>query len=115
MVFIIFSSDEDDTAELLKELEKIKKERAQEKERLEQERQEEEAREMQERALSGNPLLNPDVITDTASFSVKRRWDEDVIFKNQAQGIEENGKKKRFINDMLRSDFHRKFMSKYVR
>ena len=46
-------------------------------------------------------------------FSVKRRWDDDVIFKNQARGMSDKPKK-RFINDTLRSDFHRKFMNKYV-
>ncbi|KAH9243711.1 hypothetical protein K456DRAFT_218775 [Colletotrichum gloeosporioides 23] len=56
----------------------------------------------------GNPLLNkPD-------FAMKRRWDDDVVFKNQARGTEEK-KGKEFINDLLRSDFHKRFMSKYVR
>jgi len=51
---------------------------------------EEEARE-RDIAL-GNPLLNkPD-------FNIKRRWDDDVVFKNQARGTEEKGKKKEFIN-----------------
>ena len=48
-------------------------------------------------------------------FGVKRRWDDDVVFKNQARGTEEKGKEKRFVNDLLRSDFHRRFMDKYVR
>lgn len=52
----------------------------------------------------GNPLLNP------RDFTIKRRWDDDVVFKNQARGTEDRGKKKEFINDMLRSDFHKKFM-----
>ena len=43
------------------------------------------------------------------------RWDDDVVFKNQARGTEDKGKKKEFINDLLRSDFHKRFMSKYVR
>ena len=41
---------------------------------------------------------------------MKRRWDDDVVFKNQARGTEDKNKKKEFINDMLRSDFHKKFM-----
>lgn len=40
----------------------------------------------------GNPLLNK---TD---FNIKRRWDDDVVFKNQARGTEDKGKKKEFIN-----------------
>lgn len=45
---------------------------------------------------------------------MKRRWDDDVVFKNQARGTEKQ-EGKEFVNDLLRSDFHRRFMSKYVR
>ncbi|CAG8588700.1 11566_t:CDS:2 [Ambispora gerdemannii] len=91
--------DEDDTEELLRELEKIKKERAEEKERQERENTELQEQKRQEEIATGNPLLHKD-------FSVKRRWDDDVIFKNQARGVDDKPKK-RFINDTLRSDFHR--------
>ncbi|CAI2181822.1 9850_t:CDS:2, partial [Funneliformis geosporum] len=53
-------------------------------------------RQRQEEALAGNPIL-------IKVFSVKRRWDDDVIFKNQARGVDDRSKK-RFINDTLRSD-----------
>ncbi|KXX79541.1 Pre-mRNA-splicing factor cwc15 [Madurella mycetomatis] len=106
------SSDDDsddEEAELQRELERVRRERAEKREREERERQaaEQEARE-RDIAL-GNPLLNkPD-------FTIKRRWDDDVVFKNQARGTEEKGKRKEFINDLLRSDFHKRFMNKYVR
>jgi protein CWC15 len=48
----------------------------------------------------------------TASFSVKRRWDDDLIFKNQAAGLDDKPKKGEFVNDLLRSEFHKKFMLK---
>ncbi|KAJ3117502.1 hypothetical protein HK100_000810 [Physocladia obscura] len=107
--------DDDDTAELMRELEKIKRERVEEKERIEREKQDEEEKQREAAMLSGNPLLNNSSSSSTAiavagSFAVKRRWDDDVIFKNQARGVD--NPKKRFINDLLRSDFHRKFMSK---
>jgi protein CWC15 len=51
----------------------------------------------------GNPLLN------AKDFGVKRRWDDDVVFKNQARGTEDK-KPKEFVNDLLRSDFHKRFM-----
>lgn len=35
-------------------------------------------------------------------------------FKNQAKGDLVNKQKKRFINDSIRSDFHRSFMNRYV-
>ncbi|KAK6341329.1 complexed with cef1p [Orbilia brochopaga] len=100
---------EDETAELMRELEKIKRERAEAKEKEERERAAEEEAQREVDIARGNPLLNP------KSFNVKRRWDDDVIFKNQARGVQEKGKKKEFVNDLLRSDFHRKFMNKYVR
>ncbi|KAH8890928.1 Cwf15/Cwc15 cell cycle control protein [Thozetella sp. PMI_491] len=102
-------SSDDEDAELQRELERVRRERMEKREKEERERAaaEQEARE-KDIAL-GNPLLNkPD-------FNIKRRWDDDVVFKNQARGTDDKGKKKEFINDMLRSDFHKKFMSKYVR
>ncbi|MCJ1251811.1 hypothetical protein MMC30_009049 [Trapelia coarctata] len=103
------SDDEDETAELLRELEKIKKERAEQREREEAEKAAEEQEKREHDIALGNPLLNP-----TKDFSVRRRWDDDVVFKNQARGTEDK-RKKEFVNDLLRSDFHKRFMSKYVR
>lgn len=51
--------------------------RLQERER---EAQEQEQREFD--IARGNPLLNPQ------DFNIKRRWDDDVVFKNQARGSE---------------------------
>ncbi|KAF8796479.1 Spliceosome-associated protein CWC15 like protein [Argiope bruennichi] len=103
-------SDEDNTAELMAELNRIKKERAQEEARKEAERKAQEEKIRTENILSGNPLLN----NKPVEFKVKRRWDDDVVFKNCA--IEEpDRKEKPFINDTLRSSFHKKFMEKYVK
>jgi hypothetical protein len=63
--------DDDNTAELLAELEKIKKERAEEKERQERQRQEEAEAAKEEQAMTGNPLL--DLAEEKRDFSVKRR------------------------------------------
>jgi len=108
----------------MRELEKIKRERAEAKakevrvlvsshaagtdtmEEAERAAEEQEQREFD--IARGNPLLNP------KDFNLKRRWDDDVVFKNQARGTEDK-KKKEFVNDMLRSDFHKRFMGKYVR
>jgi protein CWC15 len=102
------SDDEDEEGELMRELAKIKAERAEAaaKEAAEAAALEEQQRE-KDIAL-GNPLMNP------KGYEVKRRWDDDVVFKNQARGTEEK-KGKEFVNDLLRSDFHRRFMGKYVR
>ena len=119
--------DEDETVALMRELEKIKKERAEAKAKevrnaqqcsgyvnanicgqdAQRAAEEEEQREFD--IARGNPLLNP------KDYTIKRRWDDDVVFKNQARGTEDRNKRKEFVNDMLRSDFHKKFMSRYVR
>jgi protein CWC15 len=44
---------------------------------------------------------------------VKRRWNDDVVFRNQAK--DEVNVKKRFINDTIRNDFHKSFLKKYVK
>ncbi|CAO2636122.1 Spliceosome-associated protein CWC15 homolog [Lemmus lemmus] len=119
-------SDDDDTAALLAELEKIKKERAEEQARKEQEQKAEEERIRMENILSGNPLLNltgPSQPQANFKDGVKRdlfsflpfRWDDDVVFKNCAKGIDDQKKDKRFVNDTLRSEFHKKFMEKYIK
>ena len=101
-------SDEDDTANLMRELERIKKEKAEKKAKEDAEQAAKDQEEREDGIALGNPLLNPQ------SFQVKRRWDDDVVFKNQARGTEQRAKKE-FVNDLLRSDFHKKFVSKYVR
>jgi len=103
--------DEDETLELMAELEAIKKEREQERIRKEQEDREAAARARQEEMEVGNPLLD-DATSSGGSALMKRKWNHDVIFKNQAR--DEQASKKRFINDTIRNDFHRKFLSKYI-
>lgn len=107
------SDSEDDDAQLLAELAKIKKERAAEEARKELEKSQEEERIRMENILSGNPLLNYTSQVPKSDLKVKRRWDEDVVFKNCARS--EPDKKKEFINDSLRSEFHKKFMEKYIK
>lgn len=60
-------------------------------------------------SIQGNPLLR----AGAGNFTVKRRWDDDVVFKNCARQ-EENKKASHFINDTLRSDFQKKFLDKYI-
>jgi len=109
-------SDEDDTAELMAELQRIKKERASDKSKKDEEERVEQERIRTENILHGNPLLNKGAIAANAAnpnFKVARRWDDDVVFKNCAKNFDKN--KKEFINDSLRSEFHKKFMDKYIK
>ena len=75
-----------------------------------------EAAERDSSILQGNPLLDPTRLGASAaaggSFAVKRRWDDDVVFKNQSR---EAKKERTFINDTVRNDFHRRFLSKYIK
>jgi protein CWC15 len=59
--------------------------------------------------LRGNPLVQ---MPGSTSANVKRRWDDDVVFRNMAR--DEPAEKKRFINDTIRSDFHKRFLKRYV-
>ncbi|KAG7440539.1 Cwf15/Cwc15 cell cycle control protein [Guyanagaster necrorhizus] len=117
--------DEDDTAELLRELEKIKRERAEEKARQERELSASQAASREAEIATANPLLNlaaalgqgaPTGVNTTVpgTFSVKRRWDDDLIFKNQAMDTR-NKPEGQFVNDLLRTQFHKKFMAKFIK
>lgn len=119
-----YDDDSEDEAEILqRELQKIEQERA---ERL---AREQEALRQEEIAHS-NPLLNNGDTNNNNNNNnnnnhsnggpqFKQKWYDDAIFQNQAKGIpvrpEDEAASKGFINDALRSDFHTKFMNKYIR
>lgn len=110
-----YSEDEDKESvdseeELLMELEKIKKAQLEEKIKKENEIKEK----AQNEILKGNPLLNQsyEISSISGEYSLKKKWYEDTVFKNQSKL--EQKPKKRFINDTVRSDFHRKFLSKTI-
>ncbi|KKY35507.1 putative cwf15 cwc15 cell cycle control protein [Diaporthe ampelina] len=109
------SDSDDEEAELQRELERVKRERQEKREREEREKAAAEAEQREREIAKGNPLLNNNSGGAKTDFTVKRRWDDDVVFKNQARGTEDKNKSKEFVNDLLRSDFHKRFMSKYVR
>ncbi|KAL5548706.1 hypothetical protein UlMin_003937 [Ulmus minor] len=102
--------DEDDTLALMAELEQIRKERTEEKLK----KREEEPKVKKAGLLQGNPLLN--IISNfqlISELNTVVEWDDDVVFKNEAHG--ETKTPKRFIKDTIRSDFHRKFLHKYMK
>eukprot|EP00035_Acanthoeca_spectabilis_P021987 m.441344 g.441344 ORF g.441344 m.441344 type:complete len:220 (-) comp18651_c0_seq1:1668-2327(-) len=101
--------DDDDEAELLRELQKIKAERAAEAAEREIAKNEEQERVKADVFMHGNPLLNQ----NATDFAVSRRWDDDVVFKNCAK--KEDSSANEFVNDTLRSAFHRRFMDKYLK
>jgi protein CWC15 len=104
------SDDEDDEEALQAELAKIRAEREEARRKATEEEAAEEREEEEEAALLGNPLLS---VGGGAGGASKRRWNEDVVFRNQAKG--EPKMKKRFINDTVRNDFHKRFLNKFIR
>lgn len=103
-------SDEDDEMELQRELVRIKAERAAAQAKKDQEVKDLEDKKNTENALKGNPLVD---MGDFETAKVKRRWNDDVVFRNQARDEPEH--KKRFINDTIRNDFHRQFLKKFMK
>ena len=87
-------------------------ERAEERERAKAKEEELDPGQRDE-ILQGNPLLHIHGDPADGDFSTRRRWDEDVVFRNQTRN--QPKKQKRFINDTIRSDFHRRFLDKYMK
>ena len=107
------SDDEDEEAALQAELAKIRNERAAMKARADAEAAADEQAQMEEAALTGNPLLNS-TASSSSNGKLKRRWNDDVVFRNQARS-EPDQNKKRFINDTVRNDFHKRFLNKFMK
>ena len=105
------SSDDDsddEAAALALELEKIKKEREAERQRKAAAAEADARASRDAAALDRNPLLN-----QPTTGAVKRKWNDDVVFRNQARGAPEK-KGKTFVNDTIRNDFHKRFLAKYI-
>jgi protein CWC15 len=106
--------DSDEEAALQAELAKIRQERAAAKAKEEAEAAAFEQAQMEEAALTGNPLLNNNSSAAASSSGrLKRRWNDDVVFRNQAK-TEPDQNKKRFINDTVRNDFHKRFLDNFT-
>eukprot|EP01061_Rhynchopus_euleeides_P031984 TRINITY_DN53017_c0_g1_i1.p1 TRINITY_DN53017_c0_g1~~TRINITY_DN53017_c0_g1_i1.p1 ORF type:complete len:189 (+),score=49.98 TRINITY_DN53017_c0_g1_i1:62-628(+) len=102
---------EDSEAELQRELQRVQKERQAAAQRKQEADAEKKRKEAEEEALTSNPLM--DLSGSGGDQTTKRRWDDDVLFKNQAYDEPEH--KRRFINDTIRNDFHRKFLERYMK
>lgn len=77
----------------MREVEKIRHEREEQQAKQEREQQELDKAKREGEIARGNPLLN----TNPLESGGKRRWDEDVVFRNQARGTENKGPKE-FVN-----------------
>jgi len=99
------SEDEEDVAVTAKS--KAATDLALEKElqRVKMERQLKAQQESAANGLTSNPLLDP--------VPIQRRWDDDVIFRNQSKG-EPSKRERRFVNDIVHSDTHKDFLKKHI-
>merc|ERR1711974_128082 len=97
------------------ELNKIKAEKARDEAGKEAGRRGGEEQIRMENILSGNPLLK-EKYSDTGKtdMKIKKRWDDDVVFKNCSRA-EPDERESNFINDSLRNEFHKRFMDKYIK
>ena len=111
------AEEDSDELELMREYAKVKAEREAERRKQDEERAELLRKQEAEAALGKNPLMASSLGSEVASvvdesYALRKRWYEETVFKNQARGTGQQ--KKRFINDTVRSDFHRRFMAKYI-
>lgn len=103
--------DEDDTEALLRELEKVKQERREQQERQEQSEQAQQQLSREEEIARGNPLLNLEralhgdkMPRSSEPLDVPHeRWDDDLIFRNQAINADNGLSKRGFVNDLTRT------------
>jgi protein CWC15 len=63
--------------------------------------------------MHDNPIYNQkEEGPEEGVYSLKRKWYDETVFKNQARV--QKKVKKRFINDTVRSDFHKDFLNRFV-
>lgn len=112
--------EEDEEEELKKELEKIKKEKEDEKERKKQKESKEIMKEIERinENISSNSKYNETLLNITNrqnDYSLKKKWYEEGIFKNQYREKEKKkGIKNELNNDTLRKDYHKDFINKTI-
>ena len=121
--------EKDSEEELMRELEKIKKEQEEENRKKNEEikaKMEKEMKELKEKneTNEGSSLINSSfdfygnnnttfsLSKRPEEFSLKKKWYEDTVFRNQSR--KEEKIKKRFINDSVHSDFHYIFLDKAI-
>ena len=62
--------------------------------------------------LNNNNNYSSFSLSKPEEFSLKKKWYEESVFKNQSR--KEEKLKKRFINDSVHSDFHYRFLDKAI-
>ena len=96
---------EDEEELLMRELARIKEERAAAEARRKAEEDARSQRIKEEEIAQANPLIG-------SSQILKRQWFQDTVFSNTTS-IQPRAKKAH-VNDPIRNEFHRKFLNKYI-
>ena len=97
------SSSDNDKEALLNELQRLKKERAEE-----EEKKRKETLQKQQLESSKTSQIQP-------NYTMSVDWREETVFRNQAINIPENeGMQKPYVNDPVRNEYHKQFLRKYI-
>lgn len=97
------SEDEDEL--LMRELARIREERAAAEARRKAEEDARHQRIKEEEIAQANPLMS-------SSQVLKRQWFQDTVFSNTTSN--QPRAKKAHVNDPIRNEFHKKFLNKYI-
>lgn len=103
--------ESDDEAALLAELEKIKAERAAAAAAAAADEARAGEAAVRDVVLAGNPLMAGGSGGE-AEFGVKRAFGDDTVFRNAARAPPAKAAKT-FVNDTVRSEFHKRFMRRF--
>lgn len=105
---------DDDEAALLAELARIKAERAAAADAANAAAAAEGEAGLRAEVLGGNPLMAAGS-SDGGGFEVRRGFGDDTVFRNAARSEPDARARGQYVNDTLRSSFHKKFLDKYMR
>lgn len=103
--------DSDDEAALLAELEKIKAERAAAAAAAAADQTAVADASVRDQVMGGNPLLAGG--SGGGEFGVARAFGDDTVFRSTAARAPPSTPAKTFVNDTVRSEFHKRFMRRF--
>ena len=108
---------DDDEAALLAELARIKAERAAAAATARAAADADGEAGLRAEGLGGNPLMAAGAAgaSGGGEFEVRRGFGDDTVFRNAARSEPDARARGAYVNDTLRSSFHRRFLDKYMR
>jgi protein CWC15 len=107
------SDGEADERALMLELEKIKQAKQAAEKRSQDEQAQRDAIAEEAAVRNSNPLMRPDEDVGAEDYTIKRKWYEETVFRNQARAVPKQSEQ--FINDPTRNNFHKDFMDRFIK